>query len=138
MDSVIKRIRDNQDLEFKVANRKIYLHVPSFVLGCLFIGTLGSLLKNIVGGLLVSIILVSKFVVILGGILCCLWVVTGNKRTNNKPQESTHHTKNEDIGTYKYFDIPVEKEDIHRRSVSTNISIDETDLYNNFVRKAKK
>lgn len=127
MDSIIARVRDNQDVVFTVAHRDIYIHLPSFALGCLVVATLGSVLKPVVGGLLVSAILFLKFAVILGGVLCCLLIIT-----NNKGKPTARH-ENEPAGGYKYFDIPIEKER-HRGS----ISIDEGDLYNNFVRKAQK
>ncbi len=149
MEKAIPFIRSNQEIEFRVGDRDVYIHLPSFVLGALVIGLVGPILKTVIGGIWVGLILFSKFAVVIGIALTIIWILSGSQKRQVKRSKPTYtETINKirpqedseaDIGSYKYFNIPVEKEPYIKRkpSIST-ISIDEKDLYTNFVRKARR
>lgn len=51
MEKAIPFIRSNQEIEFRVGDRDVYIHLPSFVLGALVIGLVGPILKTVIGGI---------------------------------------------------------------------------------------
>ncbi|QLL32828.1 hypothetical protein HG536_0D03500 [Torulaspora globosa] len=111
------------------------IHLPSFVLGCsvmISVSLLGPFIRMFIGGILLTIITLIKYLVIIGGITACVLVLTTkNKngdmmkkkpaeehpelvqtlkksqqdRENGKPEGKVELAK-DDFESIKYYDIP--------------------------------
>ncbi|CUS23643.1 LAQU0S11e01002g1_1 [Lachancea quebecensis] len=64
------------------------VHVPSFLLGCFFtvlLLVLEPVFKALVGGILVSVVTVAKYLVIVGGVVLCGMVLTSKGTAKEAP-----------------------------------------------------
>ncbi|CCF60257.1 hypothetical protein KAFR_0J01930 [Kazachstania africana CBS 2517] len=116
----------------------IKLDTPSFALGftcCLLLSYASPWLAVIVGGILNFI----KFTIIMGIVLGAAYVVgmNSNKRNVKLAEKSAEKVNDRasDIGTFKYFDIPVTKLDERKHEKLATFS--ESLRYENFVNMAK-
>lgn len=109
----------------------IVLDFLSFLVGCAFTTMVGPILQKFIGKLLVGLISVCKFLVIIGSIVFIIGVVSKKYtyddfkvsiRKSEKPEETAAEPKraakrttvpmekDEDVGSYNYFEIPITKE----------------------------
>lgn len=134
------------------------IHIPSFVLGCsamIAVSLLGPFVKMFVGGILLTVITLIKYLVIIGGITACALVVTSKNKVADKDKKSTlkqpaetvketHKTlqnpddnilkgavqelAKDNFESIKYYDIPKVKSEIERTPTD--------DAYNRFINRA--
>lgn len=134
------------------------IHLPSFVLGCsvmISVSLLGPFVKMFVGGLLLTVITLVKYVVIIGGITACVLVVTSKNKTGKSSKEKTAKQPSDpvpkleelqkesttvkktevktelakdDFESIKYYDIPKVKSEIKRAPTDN--------AYNRFINRA--
>lgn len=85
MESVSSWIEQNVGHKLRVEPLN-EIHLPSFVLGCsvmITISLLGPFMKMFVGGILLTVVTLVKYIVIIGGITACIVILT----TKNKVPE---------------------------------------------------
>lgn len=129
------------------------IHLPSFVLGCsvmITISLLGPFMKMFVGGILLTVITLIKYIVIIGGITACVLILGTKNRDGHlveQPQGAIKEPKKvkrdskpvaeskgevdlakDDFEQIKYFDIAKTK--------SQGKRYPEENAYNKFINRA--
>ncbi|EJS41706.1 YOR097C [Saccharomyces arboricola H-6] len=151
--------------------RSIVLDFPSFLVGCAFTTMMGPILQKLIGRLLVGLISVCKFLVIVGSIVFIIGVVSKKytyddfkvsirksgkleeigAEPNKAAKRTTFVKKDEDVGSYNYFEIPITKEaptipytnydDTSAlkkpRTDAPSVALSNSNRYENFINMAK-
>ncbi|QLQ79706.1 hypothetical protein HG537_0C03540 [Torulaspora globosa] len=116
------------------------IHLPSFVLGCsvmISVSLLGPFVRLFIGGILLTVITLIKYLVIIGGITACVLVLTNKnsdtmskkpvqeppevvqtykKSQHGKPDRKVELAK-DDFESIKYYDIPKVQSEVKRAPV---------------------
>lgn len=75
------------------------IHLPSFLLGCFVVisfSLIGPLMKVFVGGILLTTITLLKYMVIIGGIVACIFVLTSkNTESNAEPKANKKYREDQ-------------------------------------------
>lgn len=155
MDSISNWIEQNVNHRVRVDPLN-EIHLPSFVLGCSVIITLsllGPFMKIFVGGVLLTLVTLVKYMVIIGGITACGLILSSRNKEPNKtvpgeplPKASEELRKakrghkmdtepeaevdlaKDNFEQIKYYDIPKTKSQTKR--------VPTENAYNKFINRA--